>query len=302
MKIHLNISPAKMGNSFIQQFFMQQEAALAGNRVYFLKNQFRDEHPHYWMKKPVVTATRTGRIDREGVARAAGEFFGFVDRARFDTVCHLFTGALYGDPTLCTLDKGVAALETLKAIVGDRDVQLFTYIRRQDKFLESYYVQKVQGGSGQGFDEFMDSVKVEDISWNELLSALESLFGRERIEVVPFETIYEGEEPFLRRCAASFTDPDILDYTNLAGLPKNRSYSDIALNIARTANPLLSAEEQRLLRTFLQTNFSNATHPRARLLSDAARRDILAMHRDGNAAVIARYCPELDPAQLGYQP
>jgi len=47
MEIFLNISPSRVANSFLQQFFLQQEGSLRNNRILYLKNQFKDEQPYY---------------------------------------------------------------------------------------------------------------------------------------------------------------------------------------------------------------------------------------------------------------
>jgi len=302
MKLFLNISPAKMGNSFVQQFFLQQQELLRGRRIFFLKNQFKDAQPHYRMKKPIVEASLTGHIGKADLAELASDYFSFVDSDKYDSVYHLVTGGLFGDPMRCDIDKARAALITLKALTKDHDVHLFTFIRRQDKFLESYYVQKVQGGQQLSFDEFMETVDMRQISWNKLITIAEELFGPDRIEVHPFEMIRFGEKEFLMNCARFFTDPEAFDYNNLDQLPKNRSYSDIALKIAQSANPLLSQEEQRLLRTFLQSNFSNVTHPRAQLFSKELSQEIMNYHQGGNEAVFSRYCRDQDFGALGYLP
>jgi hypothetical protein len=228
-----------MGNSFLQQFFMQQNDKLAAAGVFFVKNQYRDEHPYYWLKKPLTEATRTGQTDASELFRIRTEFFSFVDPKKFNAVYHMYTGVLFGDPSLCTVEKAKVALEALSSIVANSDVRLFTFIRRQDKFIESYFLQKLQGGQNVTFDDYLHAIDMRHVDWNELLLFSEDIFGRERIEVQPFECIYAGEKSFLELCTRVFMDPTLLEYDRLNELPKNRSYSEVAVKIAQVANPLL---------------------------------------------------------------
>ena len=47
-------------------------------------------------------------------------------------------------------------------------------------------------------------------------------------------------------------------------------------------------------------HFSNRQYDRATLLSDEQAAALRDLHREGNAALFARYIPDLDPAELGY--
>jgi len=299
MRYCLNISPAKTGNSFIQQFLLRQERQLDAQGVYFLKNTYAPHQPHYQMVEPVRQAISTGKIDVERMQRLASDYFGFVDSNRHSTIVQMITGGLMGEPLGCSEAKTRAALTALKHLTRDGKSDLVAIIRRQDRYLESYYLQRVQGGDTASFQEYLDQVNLEAISWWRALEIAGDIFGSSNITVYPFECITRGEEPFLRRFVACFADPDAFDYKNL-DIPKNRSYSGKALAIALAGNVVLDQSERKLLRAFLQKNFSNATHPRAELFTPEQRAEVLAMHAAGNRQVFDTFCPEDNLHELGY--
>lgn len=54
------------------------------------------------------------------------------------------------------------------------------------------------------------------------------------------------------------------------------------MRIARQVNPMLNDQERKLLRRFLQENFSTASHPRAELLTPEARQELFDRYAPSN--------------------
>jgi hypothetical protein len=280
---------------------MRQPQALKRQRVFFMRNTYAPNQPHYAMVEPILKAIREGVLDKPRLLAMAPGYFDFVNETDYDTIVHLITGGIMGEPLSYSVDKTLASLMAMKYLTMGHEVKAVCIVRRQDKYLESYYLQKVQGGASMSFDEFLEQVDLEAVSWNKVVDIAEGVFGPGNVDVFPFETIYSGEQAFLRRFISCFADPDAFEYDNL-DIPKNRSYSEVALRIALVGNSLLEPEERKLLRGFLQEHFSNATHPRARLMTPEQSAEILGMHAEGNKALLEKYCPEHDAAALGYTP
>ena len=166
---------------------------------------------------------------------------------------------------------------------------LVLYVRRQDTYLESAYMQRIQHGKTLSFEEYIARRNTESFDWNSLASSLAGVVGRENLEVVPYESVKAGPAAyvnvFLERCGV----PLQLTESDIPPGRSNRSYSAIALEIARRSNDLLTKEEQKVLRRFLQDNFSNVTHPRPQLLSDEARSEFLAGYARSNQILEETY-------------
>lgn len=144
--------------------------------------------------------------------------------------------------------------------------RVILYLRPQDEFVESYYLQSIHQGGHATFEEWLGNVDLEAISWRPVVEALHEHVGRDHVEVVDFGRIREGQNAFiadfLRR-----VDPT-LDVTPNYRPVRNASISEKGLRIALAANPHLRADwERKAMRRFLQRHFSNRASARPVLLS-----------------------------------
>jgi hypothetical protein len=147
------------------------------------------------------------------------------------------------------------------------------YIRPQDEFVESYYLQRIHQGHTLSFAEWLEELDLDRLSWRPVVDALVTHFGAERVEVVDFGLIHRGQNEFV----ADFfrrVDPGIRvepDYKPV----RNASISAKGLRIALTANKRLRSDrERKALRKFLQTHFSNRSYPRPVLFSEDQKRQL----------------------------
>jgi hypothetical protein len=160
------------------------------------------------------------------------------------------------------------------------------YVRRQDRFVESSYLQTVRVGSTKTFAEFMEPVTAENLRWDSLVEKIrETLPADAEMRVNYFESIKElHSRPFVR---------EFFRQTGVGVVPKfsfnteavNRGYSDAALKLALVGNAELEAEDRRKLRLFLDANFSNVTHPSPLLLTQDQREEMLAALAPSNKAL-----------------
>lgn len=161
----------------------------------------------------------------------------------------------------------------LAGILRGRNAKVIMYLRPQASFLESYYLQLVQQGEMFTFDQWLDRVDFDRVSWRPVVEMLRDALGADRVAIGDFEEIRAGQEKFL---AGFFRriDPAIVvrpRYTT----QRNLSLSEKGLRIALAANPhLRAAEEKKRMRDFLQKHFSNAAYPRPVLFAEDQRADL----------------------------
>ncbi|MFC8800914.1 hypothetical protein ACFT2C_24550 [Promicromonospora sp. NPDC057138] len=160
------------------------------------------------------------------------------------------------------------------------------YVRRQDRFVESSYLQTVRVGSTKSFAEFMEPVTTENLRWDSLVEKIkESIPADSEVRVNYFEGIKElRSRPFVR---------EFFQQTGVGVVPKfpfnteavNRGYSEAALKLALVGNGELETGDRRKLRLFLDANFSNVTHPSPLLLTKEQREEMLAALAPSNKAL-----------------
>ncbi len=174
--------------------------------------------------------------------------------------------------------------------------RVILYVRSQDAYLESTYLHRVHVGRSLTFDEYMGRCDIASFDWDALATRIASAVGRGNLHVIPYETISNGELPFVNRFLELAETGVQLTQDDLAARTSNRSYSGLALELALRSNDLLKGQDLRRFRDFLQTNFSNATHPRPVLLGDEARADLLLKFSDSNKALLRKFASPQDQA------
>lgn len=141
-------------------------------------------------------------------------------------------------------------------------------VRPQDELLESYYLQSVHEGGHLRFDAWLDRLDLDALSWTPLVDKLYEAF--DRVEVLDFRRIAGGQEAYIREFFDRIDPhrPFDIEYSPR----RNPSISEKGLRMALAANPQLrSSTERRVMRRFLQSNFSNVRYPRPDLLTNEQR-------------------------------
>jgi hypothetical protein len=175
-----------------------------------------------------------------------------------------------------------ARVAALASILEPFETRVVFYLRRTVSFLESYYLQLIHQGEFFTFDQWLDRVDLDRVSWRPVVEMLRDAFGADRVSIGDFDEIKEGQDEFLRRFLRR-VDPSI-DVAASYRPRRNPSISDKGLQIALSANPYLrSADERKAMRKFLQANFSNTDYARPRLFTAEQR-----------AGLEERYDPEYD--------
>lgn len=161
--------------------------------------------------------------------------------------------------------------EALRPVLAGFDHRIVLSVRPQAEFVESYYLQTIHEGGHQTFERWLGRIDLDALSWQPLVRTLGDAFGPDRVRVVDFRLIKQGQHAFLDHFL-EVVDPGLrldTDYDTIA----NASLSEKGLQMALGANPhLKNSQERGQLRVFLRNHFSNQRYPRPVLLSDEQRR------------------------------
>ena len=144
-------------------------------------------------------------------------------------------------------------------------------------------------GSTLSFEEFMEPVTAENLRWDVLVDRMrDALPDGAELKVKYFESIGAlNAKGFVRDFFAETGSGVLPEFSfNTEGV--NRGYSEVALQLARFGNGLLEKGDAQALRRFLDTNFTNVTHPAPRLLTPEQRRDLLTALAPSNEALHRR--------------
>ncbi len=191
------------------------------------------------------------------------------------------------DPAPYLYPNAARGLELLQEIFPSRRLQIIFYIRHQDAFLESCYMQSVHVRESISFDQFLARIDLDQLSWSALLGRMSSVVDPTQIVVRPFESIRDGFVPFAQAYFRLFTETEGLDIREFRDNPR---LSVVGFNIAQATAPLVTDEEWAELRAFLQKTFSVSPYrPAKDLLGSRRRTKLKARYAADYAAALEDY-------------
>lgn len=272
-RLLLHIGTEKTGSTAIQSFLHDQKDRLTESGVNFIRAG-RRARAH----NRVLQARRQGRL-AEVMAAIVTEI------RNLPGMTHVLSSEMY---------FGAGLAPDLAAQLPDdirENTRVLAYIRRQDKFLEALYKQRVKNNKFRGSPNEFRRRKDNVARYSKVLDAYADAFGPENLIVRPFER---------RQFPGGNVNRDICNILGLANMP------DSAFPGA-TGNVTLSYEVTRLIARIAAATDINTrdiirhlsqTRPPDAICSNDCfslreRRDILEDYAEENAYVLATYCPAL---------
>lgn len=198
-----------------------------------------------------------------------------------------------------------AGLKLLRRELPQHGFHVILYVREQTSFLESTYTQLVHMGRTMSFDDFIKGKIPDTLSWRRVCDEIVEALGPGSLSVRPFEIIRDmGGEKFFYQFLETIGITDAaamnIDPEAFSGRSANRSFSDVAMQMAHIATPVVSPQDMKRLRKFLQNNFSNEHYPRPQLLSPDQRTAMKDHYRNDNIRLFETHMPSYDPKKYGY--
>jgi hypothetical protein len=199
-------------------------------------------------------------------------------------------GGEYGDPFW---PRAEGALTDVLAALRPKRTRVLIYVRRQDRFLESFFMQRIHRGRSLKFRWFMNHAGAGTrVRYQDVLDVIERLPTVESVRVRPFEIIGGGSLAFFRDFLEPLGLGEVADGLADPGL-SNPSYTQPAYEAAQVINPLLDTDDQRgKTRRFLKKLFPPSDYPRVQLLTPEDRVELLRRYAPENEAFFRRYLPE----------
>jgi len=279
-RLFLHIGTHKTGSTVLQQTFRANSRLLAQRGIKWLP-----PFPN------VRTFTRQTAVDESFIQSYRQYLRQRVDRAKQGTHRYLMSyEGFSGDPW--TGYKNVGAIATmLNEVTAEFNPTIIVYLRRQDEFVESFYIQTIQGGRSWSFEEFLGQTDASWYCWESLVGSYARLFGRESIVVRRYGKSFLPEKDSLLR---DFVDVLGIGPCTFKRRPSwtNTSQSPGAVELARLCNPHLTPEEQHQFRLLLQTASPRQPLTDHRYFRDDQRHAFLERYAGSNTRVAREYCGE----------
>ncbi len=266
-KIILHFGAHKTGTSLLQKF-MRDRASEINEASIFAISRSETNTLLGWGDQFVKNLSNlTNRIDS-----ISDNGFKYIVASHENALGHPF------------IDGGKSLYPSASELIGKYrdylspyDVHFVFYIRDTADFLESYYIQTVQEGSGKSFRKWLQSYgDFEYLSWRPLVEAIK-LANFNSYSIINFsDSIRQGQKQFIAQFLSTFME----DTANLPEIDynanRNISVGSLGLKLLKACNKhVTTAEERKLLRKFFQANFNNTKYEKPKLLSEDQKSFIL---------------------------
>jgi len=283
----LHLGAHKTGTSLIQKFIRDNAAMCRKAGIASIARSETDR------------TIAWGRV--KDVEQGKGDLRAHIDRASDDGLPYFVLSHENAMGRPFDADKGSRRLypyarrraSALRDALDGYPIKVIYYVRSAAAFMESYYLQTIHEGGYTPFRKWRKQTGSPALSWAPVDDDLREVFGTENVTIKSFDAeIAAGQAEFLRSFFATFMDPmpEPQALNNYEYPPvRNPSIGEKGLEMALAVNPLLSSStERKLMRKFLQANFSNQTHPRAVLLSGKEKIEIGDAMQDDIDNVLSR--------------
>jgi hypothetical protein len=297
-RLILHVGVPKTGTSLIQRTMRQLRPELRRSGVVYIDRKAMHRLPD----RPSWSAYGTG--PEENRPRFLADLREVVKRERLQTAPRARTVVMsnesmigrvapeYGDPFW---PRATDALTDVVSALEPKSTRVIMYIRRQDRLLESLFMQRIHLGATMAWNRFHEAACRDDrIRYQDLIQAIETVPTVEEISVAPFELIGAGGVPFVTHFLRSLN----LGLERLVAdredeKPSNPSYTQPAYELALKINKHLETPAQReLTRKYLRQLFPADEYPKAQLLTDDQRNELIEVYRPTNEKFFAEYLPE----------
>ncbi|MGR3607283.1 MAG: hypothetical protein ACU0BN_00230 [Sulfitobacter sp.] len=301
MTIFVHLGAHKTGSTLLQNMLFRNRESLVRQKVFYQRGPGRHPFFEYYRDQNMAAFQNRCVELRERFQENAARYRHVV----FSSETLFGTSDLSGGTRLYPNAPWV--LDILTGILKGMNVHFILYTRRQDDFIESTFINRLQTlatsshldhrallsrSDWSNFDNYLQSFDFQALSWHQLASEIADRFGRKTLTVRPYESIALGKRHYCEAFFGGVCDPSRLELT--AEVYENRSFSATAMHEFITQAPSLEYEDLKPLRLRLQAAYPVPHHPRPRLLSLRQRIGILEALEGSNRALFSDFICDSD--------
>ena len=291
----------KTGTTLLQSELDAQRTWLARHHILAIdrKEFYRSPLGDYMKARRFDAGSGSPRMERTSTLADAKKWAADLLKKRADFDIVLSAESTFGEPPYPYVDS---ALSILAEAFPKHAFKIIFYVRRQDTFLESFYLQRVHRGRRIHFGDYWRKASKLNLDWDCLLRQMALRVDKKNVKAVPSESIRRGAEPFAQSFFAQFVPRSVLRERQFA-LPvesaSNVSLSAPALAVARQIFDLVKdPKARRAFVRLLQRHAGNDKMPKAQLLSSLHVEEIAARYAESNACLFTDW--KMDPEFKAY--
>lgn len=181
VRVYLHIGTAKTGTTTLQRFLCKNENILSDLGYLYPKSGRPANNPiaHYNLANAIRSDSRLYNRHTGKWTDVSNQFLDLhqeIEQRKLSQViisCESFS-------------RDLEELKKLKHELSRYEVTVLVYLRKQEKFLLSAYIESIKQGSYLSFQEYLDK-KLDLVNYYELLSLWSTLFGKDNLTIRVFE-------------------------------------------------------------------------------------------------------------------
>ena len=274
-KLYLHVGLHKTGTSSIQESLIKNKKFLKKEDIIVLSNL-----PN------ISQISRQNSLNDSLIKKCILELHDNLSRYQTKPVKIIISNeGLSGNPyNGYKYTKAIA--ENLSKVTKSIDTKIIIYLRKQDEFVESLYIQSIKEGKTHDFNEFLKSFRNNAFDWCKYLNIWLRYFSKNQLLI----RLYDKQ--FLK-------DNILYDFANIIksevlqndkeNYNVNLGYSKNALEVARKLNQYISKDEIQRIRTLLEKIEPRKRFDSFSLFTDEIREEYLASYKSSNIELGNRF-------------
>lgn len=236
--IILHAGAPKTGTTSLAYYLWDNEAALNASGVFFphrfaMRGDVDPLHQH-------LVNSRVVSKERDAVKMANERLAEILDNK--DTRRILISNeSILGEPfepgNATFYPQALRVAPILAEIFDGYKIDVSFTVRDFSEFLPSYYVQLVRRGYTGSLHQFIETLDLNDISWQRPISALQQAFGADNVSVFSYEALGSNPAQFADDLFSKRVSADLPPFSNTEN-ERNQSFGGFALRTNVMANRL----------------------------------------------------------------
>lgn len=185
-------------------------------------------------------------------------------------------------------------MSTLRKYVS---INIVTFVRRQDEFLESFYMQSVREGATWTFAEYIDAFALDNLDWCRLFDDLVANPDIDSVSVLPYEKPLLNGGGYQSTADAFFKhlDPNLSINADTSNIIANPSLDPAHVEHALAANKSMSPEDAFEEYVRISQVYPKPPYSKFGLFSEQRRADLIEKFAPSNKTLFEKYMPGFAP-------
>jgi hypothetical protein len=276
-KLYIHIGVHKTGSTSLQNKLLENSYALLNSNAFYISTT------GIFNKIPALKS-----YDENIVDYAKQTLLGRIKQFKYIDTFITSSENLSGDTSTGYKNSDLMAnmLFDVASSLGI-EVYIIAYIRRQDRFVESYYSHIVESGCVvPRFEKFVLGIDSEWFNWNRVIGSYENMFGKDRVIVRNYDHVTKNGGVLKDFCK-------IVNIPEIPNVMLNVSSSPASVELQRICNNYFrvndSQDISRLIRVHNRGLLKNKTLKSGTFFKCNDRKDFMKKFSENNTTIALKY-------------